>query len=109
MSATFVFSGTAGCSRRDLGRILNLRWMRRLPALVTSTTATGPGMSPPAERIRCSVIIAARDEETRIEGTVRLLLAQRGVEAEFIIVDDRSTDRTGENPAAAWRKRMRDP
>jgi glycosyltransferase involved in cell wall biosynthesis len=42
------------------------------------------------------VVIAARDEEARIEGTVRHLLAQRGVEAEFIVVDDRSTDRTGE-------------
>jgi cellulose synthase/poly-beta-1,6-N-acetylglucosamine synthase-like glycosyltransferase len=42
------------------------------------------------------VVIAARDEEARIEGTVRRLLAQRGVEAEFLVVDDRSTDRTGE-------------
>src|SRR5204863_2634592 len=31
-----------------------------------------------------------------IEQTIRHLLAQRGVEAEFIIVDDRSTDRTAE-------------
>jgi len=42
------------------------------------------------------VVIAARDEETRIEGTVRRLMAQREVEAEFFIVDDRSADRTGE-------------
>jgi glycosyltransferase involved in cell wall biosynthesis len=42
------------------------------------------------------VVIAARDEEARIEGTLRHLLAQRWVEAEFIVVDDRSTDRTGE-------------
>jgi glycosyltransferase involved in cell wall biosynthesis len=42
------------------------------------------------------VVIAARDEEARIEGTVRRLLAQHGVEAEILIVDDRSTDRTGE-------------
>jgi glycosyltransferase involved in cell wall biosynthesis len=42
------------------------------------------------------VVIAARDEETRIEQTVRRLMAQRGVEAEFLVVDDRSTDRTGE-------------
>lgn len=33
--------------------------------------------------------------KTRIEETLRHLLAQRGVEAEFIVVDDRSTDRTG--------------
>ena len=42
------------------------------------------------------MVIAAWDEEARIEGTVRRLLAQEGVEAEFLIVDDRSTDRTGE-------------
>jgi len=42
------------------------------------------------------VVIAARDEEDRIEGTLRHLMAQHGVESEFIIVDDRSTDRTGE-------------
>src|SRR5258705_5775133 len=37
--------------------------------------------------VRCSVVIAARDEETRIEGTVRRLMPQRGVEAKFFIVD----------------------
>jgi len=45
---------------------------------------------------RCSVIVAARDEEACVEQTVRRLLAQRGVELELIVVDDRSTDRTGE-------------
>jgi len=48
------------------------------------------------EHVRCSVVIAARDEEARIEGTLRHLLAQRGIKAEFIVVDDRSTDRTGD-------------
>ena len=42
------------------------------------------------------MVIAARDEEARIEQTIRHLTAQREVEAEFIVVDDRSTDRTGE-------------
>jgi glycosyltransferase involved in cell wall biosynthesis len=42
------------------------------------------------------VVIAARDEEARIEQTIRHLIAQRGVEVEIIIVDDRSTDHTGE-------------
>jgi glycosyltransferase involved in cell wall biosynthesis len=42
------------------------------------------------------VVIAARNEEARIEQTLRHLHAQCGVEAEFIVVDDRSTDRTGE-------------
>src|SRR5580658_1268182 len=71
----------------------HLRWVRRLPAL---TTTTAPALSSPSQRVRCSVVIAARDEERRIEGTVRRLLAQREVEVEFFIVDDRSTDRTGE-------------
>src|SRR5689334_21970133 len=51
------------------------------------------GAGPPP---RVSVVIAARDEEKRIETTVRRLLAQQGVELEVIAVDDRSTDRTGE-------------
>ena len=42
------------------------------------------------------MVIAARDEEARIEQTIRHLLAQRDVDAEFIVVDDRSTDRTSE-------------
>ena len=50
----------------------------------------------PKSAIRCPVVIAARDEEARIEQTIRHLFAQRGVEAEFIVVDDRSADRTSE-------------
>jgi len=45
---------------------------------------------------RVSVVIAARDEQARIETTVRRLLAQEGVEIQGIAVDDRSTDQTGE-------------
>jgi glycosyltransferase involved in cell wall biosynthesis len=40
------------------------------------------------------MVIAARDEAARIEQTIRHLLAQRGVELELIVADDRSTDRT---------------
>jgi cellulose synthase/poly-beta-1,6-N-acetylglucosamine synthase-like glycosyltransferase len=75
------------------GALWHLRWVRRLPALEALTAAPGAGASPET-RIRCSVVIAARDEEARIERTIRHLLAQRGVEAEIIVVDDRSTDRT---------------
>jgi glycosyltransferase involved in cell wall biosynthesis len=45
---------------------------------------------------RVSVVIAARDEEARIETTLRRLIAQEDVDLELIVVDDRSTDRTGE-------------
>lgn len=47
--------------------------------------------APPA---RVSVILAARDEQTRIEQTVRRALAQLGVDHEVIVADDRSTDET---------------
>ena len=89
MWPTFLFSGTAAIFlAMTVATLWHLRWVRRLPALATLPAA--------AARVRCSVVIAARDEEARIEQTLRHLLAQRGVEAEFIVVDDRSTDRTGE-------------
>ncbi|HXG58006.1 MAG TPA: glycosyltransferase family 2 protein [Thermoanaerobaculia bacterium] len=43
-----------------------------------------------------SVIIPARNEERRIELTVRAFLAQRYRNLELIVVNDRSTDATGE-------------
>jgi chlorobactene glucosyltransferase len=41
-----------------------------------------------------SIVVPARDEERSIERCVRSLVAQSGVEAEVIIVDDGSTDAT---------------
>jgi hypothetical protein len=52
------------------------------------------GGSPMLPRI--SIVLAARDEAARIENTIRHLLAQRDVSVEIIVVDDRSTDATGE-------------
>lgn len=56
---------------------------------------------PPADQLpaperapRVSAIIPARDEQDRIETTVRHLFAQRGVELEVIVADDRSSDQT---------------
>jgi len=70
-----------------------LRWLRRLPPLDFLT----PDKAEASHRkFFCSVIVAARDEEARIEHTVRRLLAQRGVELELVVVDDRSADRTSE-------------
>src|SRR5712672_2624875 len=70
--------------------LFHLRWSRRLPPL--------PDLPADSEanRMLCSVVIAARDEAARIERTIRLLLAQTGVKLEIIVVDDRSTDRTSE-------------
>jgi cellulose synthase/poly-beta-1,6-N-acetylglucosamine synthase-like glycosyltransferase len=72
-----------------LSALWHIRWARRLPAL----TALTPAVESP---VKCSVIVAARDEEARIEQTIRHLFAQRDVELEIIVVDDRSADRTAE-------------
>jgi Glycosyl transferase family 2 len=50
----------------------------------------------PTSVVRCSVIVAARDEEARLDATVRHLLAQRHVALDAIVVNDRSTDATGD-------------
>jgi cellulose synthase/poly-beta-1,6-N-acetylglucosamine synthase-like glycosyltransferase len=93
---TLVFCGTASLFLAlAVSPLWHLRWVRRLPSLNLLAAAQNPSPSAQAT-IRCSVIIAARDEEARIETTIRHLLAQRGVETELIVVDDRSEDRTGE-------------
>lgn len=85
---TLIFIGTATLFVATTCAVLwHLRWVRQLPLLESSRTDRGR---------RCSVVIAARDEEARIEQTVRRLLAQGGIETELIVVDDRSTDRTSE-------------
>jgi cellulose synthase/poly-beta-1,6-N-acetylglucosamine synthase-like glycosyltransferase len=72
----------------SLAALLNLRWARRLPRLADLP-------APPNEgAVRCSVILAARDEQDRIESTIRRLLCQEGLSVEIIAVDDRSADRT---------------
>lgn len=89
MWMTLLFGGTAALFlAMTIAMLQQLRWVKRLPALDTFAATES--------RLRCSVVIAARDEEARIEQTVRHLLAQRGVELEIIVVDDRSADGTGE-------------
>src|SRR5262245_10220499 len=87
----FLFGGLAVLFlMMTLSAWFHSRWARRLPALPDSHTT-------PAQRpVRCSVVLAARNEEARIENTIRHLLRQSGVEIEVIAVDDRSTDRTSE-------------
>jgi glycosyltransferase involved in cell wall biosynthesis len=90
---TFVF----GCIAvlffaMTLGAMSHSRWVHRLPALndFTEPNTSHRGL------VRCSIVLAARNEETRIENTIRCLLNQCGVDVEVIAVDDRSTDRTTE-------------
>lgn len=61
----------------------NLRAFRRAPQ---------PGSIAPS----VSVLIPARDEAAGIEAAVRAACAQRGVALEVIVLDDGSTDGTGE-------------
>src|SRR4051812_36019705 len=96
MWITLIFAGTASIFlAMAIAAVWHLRWVRRLPTL--EKLALTPEVSSTQNRlIRCSVVIGARDEEARIEQTIHHLLAQRGVELEIIVVDDRSRDRTGE-------------
>lgn len=80
---TFVYLSTAALFVAfAIAALWQLRWVRRLP----NFSATS--------KVGCSVIIAARDEEARIENTVRHLLAQTGMDLEVVVVDDRSKDQT---------------
>lgn len=71
------------------------RWAHRLPVLDALPLPPG-GEDIQAGAVRCSVIVAARDEAGRVEATVRHLLAQRHVALEVIVVDDRSIDGTAD-------------
>lgn len=91
MWVTLVFVGTAALFLFwALTTLWHLRWVRRLPALESLPT------TPQETPLKCSVVIAARDEVARIEQTIRRLLPQCGVTLEIIVVDDRSTDGTSE-------------
>src|SRR5512133_3808074 len=52
--------------------------------------------TPPAAAPLVSVIVPARDEARSIERCLRSLLATRYARAEFVVVDDHSSDGTGD-------------
>jgi chlorobactene glucosyltransferase len=54
-----------------------------------------PAVSELADAPALSIVVPARDEERSIEACVRSLVAQVGVSAEVIVVNDHSTDATG--------------
>jgi glycosyltransferase involved in cell wall biosynthesis len=96
MWLTLLFVGTAALFlAMTSATLFHLQWAQRLPSLSDLGTADRCSGTND-ERVQCSVIIAARDEESRIADTVRHLLAQTGVQLEVIVIDDRSTDRTDE-------------
>jgi len=80
--------------------LFHLRWVRRLPSADPPSRPEIRGASArqahglPAPPVRCSVVVAARDEAARIETTVHRLLTQADVDLELIVVDDRSADGT---------------
>ena len=97
MWTAIVFSGTVALFlAMTVGALVHQRWARRLPALAVLRAARGLNGGANTGVVRCSVVVAARDEEARIEETVRHLLAQEDVAVDVIVVDDRSTDRTGD-------------
>ena len=75
-----------------IASLVHLQWVQRLPALAETGCPDASGDDDP---VQCSIVLAARNEDGRIEETVRRLLGQRGVRVEIIVVDDRSTDQTG--------------
>ena len=84
-----IFGATiALVTGQTLACLWHLRWVKPLPNLTDVPTSS--------HHSGCSVVIAVRDEEGRIENTVRHLLAQKEIDLELIVVDDRSSDRTTE-------------
>lgn len=79
---------------------------RREQPPLSSESFDGPPENPP----RISVIIAAKDEEENIETCVRTMMDQDYPDFELIVVNDRSTDRTGvilDKLAAEYKSRGR--
>jgi chlorobactene glucosyltransferase len=75
-----------------LSRHAAINEAKRLAGSLIATSDTSTAHATPS----VSVIVAAKDEEAGIEQCVRSLLAQDYPDIEFIFIDDRSNDRTGQ-------------
>jgi len=64
-------------------------------AALKRITWHSPPADLPAEALRLTVIIPARDEERDLSPALRSVLSQADVELEVIVVNDHSSDRTG--------------
>jgi cellulose synthase/poly-beta-1,6-N-acetylglucosamine synthase-like glycosyltransferase len=70
-----------------------------IPALLIAVNLSLYRAAPPPDpdyRPQVSLLIPARDEETRIEAAVHAALASDAVDLEVIVLDDHSSDRTAE-------------
>jgi chlorobactene glucosyltransferase len=90
----------AGAVATVLGAIVLPVNLRAFPRLSREARGTRPPISLP----RVSVVIPARDEAADIERTVRSHLAQDYPDLRVVVVDDRSSDGTGEIVAAIARE-----
>jgi glycosyltransferase involved in cell wall biosynthesis len=81
-----------------LALIILVTWVMALIRTIVNLTLipTLRAAAPPAKQPLVSVIIPARDEAHIIERTVRAFLAQTYANIEVIVVNDRSTDATGD-------------
>jgi hypothetical protein len=104
-AAGWVAAGVAGL--RGLARVPLLPGLPAPPPSPLPSQPTSALPSPLSSALpaplpvlpvlpRASVVVPARDEAERIEGTLRRLLAQQHVELEIVVVDDRSRDATAE-------------
>jgi cellulose synthase/poly-beta-1,6-N-acetylglucosamine synthase-like glycosyltransferase len=86
--STILFWGFSIAIVLGLARIALMLWLASLPIQA----------APPSTRglHAIDVLIAANNEETVIEATIRSVLASRDVEPRVILVDDGSTDNTAE-------------
>ena len=65
-----------------------LQLLRRLPFAAPANSSLAP--------FKVSAIVASRNEGGSLPGTIRMLLDQDGVEMQVVVVDDQSTDGSGE-------------